>query len=181
MQTYSKNYSNSYKCQLQEKKGRTIGAMCLNEIFEPYKDNMVLTGTALTCPVDIKGSITLTEKNVNFNVEVKQRYKTEKQLAEYPKCELRVDKYQRMLEETPKGTTLLYMVLLNGTTCYLFNLSKINMNELNIVDWYVKETEVDSDSTYKNFPIYQIPTELAIKTIDCSEYFKKWNYQYANN
>ena len=175
MLTYNNYYSNKYKCQLQEEKGRTIGTMCLNDIFEPYKDNMVLTGTALTCPVDINGSISVSDKSVNFNVEVKQRNKTEEQLIKWPYCELRVDKYQRMLQETPKGTTLLYMVLLNESTCYLFNLSKINMNELETFNWRIKVTEVDSNSPYRNYLTYKIPTELAFKTIDCSEYFNIWN------
>lgn len=175
MLTYNNYCSNNYKCQLQEEKGRTIGTMCLNEILERYKGKMEITGTALNCPVDLKGSISTTDKNINFNVEVKQRNKTEEQLINYPCCELRCDKYQRMLEVTPKGTTLLYMVLLNETTCYLFNLSKINMNELETFNWRIKVTEVDSNSDYKNYLTYKIPIELASKTIDCSEYFNNWN------
>lgn len=175
MQTYNNYYANQLMCQQNEVIGRTIGTMCLNDIFEPYKDNMVLTETSLTCPVDLKGTISVTEKNVNFCVEVKQRNKTEEQLKKYPCCELRVDKYQRMLQETPIGTTLLYMVLLNETTCYLFNLSKINMNELETFNWRIRETEVDSNSPYKYYLTYKIPTELAFKKIDCSEYFNIWN------
>lgn len=169
------NYTISAKCQAEEQKGRFVASKCLEEIFSNY--NLTLTGTALTCPVDIKGTVSTTDKSAKFNVEVKQRNKSEEQLLKYPTAELRIDKYQRMLSETNTDTALFYCVLLNSEWCYIFNLKKLDWNKVSKFDWYIRKTQVDDNSPYLCYPTYSIPLELASKVIPCSEYFKMYQEQ----
>ena len=167
--SYTNYSSTSAKCQAEELKGRYVATNCLNEIFSNY--TVTTTGTPLTCPVDIKGSISTTDKCAKFNVEVKQRNKSEEQLLKYPTAELRIDKYNRMLSETPNGTALLYIVLLNKEWCYVFNLKKLDWSKVSTFDWWIKQTQVEDNSPYKCYPTYSIPLELACRKINCSEYF----------
>lgn len=169
------NYSISAKCQAEETKGRFVVTHCLNDIFNNY--TITTTQTSLTCPVDIKGTISSTDKCARFNVEVKQRNKSEEQLLKYPTAELRVDKYNRMLQETPNGTALLYCILLNQEWCYVFNLKKLDWSKVSTFTWKIKRTQVDPNSPYDYYPTYSIPLDLAVRKVPCSEYFKLYEEQ----
>lgn len=167
------NYYISAECQKNEEKGRYVAEYVLSDFLKNYK--FTVTSTPLTCPVDLKGTVSNTTISKDFQVEVKQRIKSEEQLLKYPNCELRVDKYKRMLTESPTGTSLLYMVLLNEEKALIFNLKKIDWNCINTFNWRVKQTQVDPNSPYITLPTYSIPTSLAIATLDCSKYFQQWN------
>lgn len=116
------NYYISAECQKNEEKGRYVAEYVLSDFLKNYK--FTVTSTPLTCPVDLKGTVSNTTISKDFQVEVKQRIKSEEQLLKYPNCELRVDKYKRMLTESPTGTSLLYMVLLNEEKALIFNLKR---------------------------------------------------------
>lgn len=163
----------SAKCQENELKGRYVAEKCLSELLKNYE--YTVTSTELSCPVDLKCCVTSTNNEIKFNVEVKQRTKNEEQLLKYPNCELKVDKFNRMLTETPIGTSLIYMVLLNESTCYFFNLRKMDWNQVTTFDWRIKKTQVDPNSPYLVYPTYSIPTSLAFAKMDCSKYFQQWN------
>lgn len=80
-----------------------------------------------------------------------------------------------MLKESPKGSYLFYMVLLNNETCYIFNIKKIDWSKINTFDWWIKETQVDPNSPYHKYKTFSLPTSLAMKTVDCSKYFEMYN------
>lgn len=153
----------------QENKDRYVASLCLERIFQNRK-NLSITATPITDSVDLRCSVDTTP----FNVEIKERFKNEKNLEKYPFAELRVDKYNRMREETPKGTSLLYMVLLNEDRCLIFNLDKLDWSKVEKFDWWIKKTQVDPNSGYTKEPMYNIPYSLANVNISCSEYYKQF-------
>lgn len=166
-QTYSTEF------EKHEAKGRYVAECALNDWLGKF--TLTMTETEITCPVDIAGTVSTTDKTVNFVIEVKERFKNEEQLIKYPECELRVDKFQRMLSEAPNGTSLLYMVLLNEEVGYIYNMKKLDWSKVTTFNWRIKQTQVDPNSPYLYYPTYKIPTELAIAKLDISEYCKQWN------
>lgn len=164
----------SEQIQKNEEKGRYVAEMVLSDFLKDY--DYCVTATPVDCFVDLKGTITTTNRNLDFQVEVKQRKKSEEQILKYGNnVELRVDKFNRMLTESPNGTALLYMVLLNESTAYIFSMKKLDWSKVETFEWWIKQTQVDPNSPYVCYPTFKIPTELAIRKYDCSKYFQQWN------
>lgn len=169
----SNNYYNPYgeKCLTEEEKGRLVGEMCLDEFLSDYHYKLELT--ELRAAVDMRGEVLVGLSTIPFCIEIKQRIKSEETLKSFPDCELRRDKLARMMKEAPKGTDLLYMVLLNESECYIFNLKLIDWSSLKKFEWKIRDIQVNENSGYSYYTTYSLPTDLAICKIDCSGYFRK--------
>lgn len=153
----------------QEKKDRYVAEKCLKKILSAGT-NLQMSGTELTCSVDIKGEVTnKNNKRVAFSCEIKERNKSPEQLQKWPNAELKVEKLNRMKKD--KRGILLYMVLLNEKECLLFNLSKINWATIPLRIWNIKKTQFNPNSPVVPTPTYFIPYDLAIKRIDCTEFY----------
>lgn len=163
---------------------------------QEYKDRYIAgrvmkdacTGTELKMwarsindPVDVSGECQWMGSPWKFNLEIKERKKTDSILKRFPFAELRIDKYQRMRDRTEQGTNLLYMQLLNEKTCYLFNLDTLNWEKVETYNWNIKKTQMDYYSSKSVTPIYNIPLELAFLTMDCTQYYKDYYENYGNN
>lgn len=157
----------------QENKDTFIANLCLETIFQSKK-NLNVTVTPYGAAVDLNCSVDYDTKTIPFNVEIKERFKSEETLKKYPYAELRVDKLERMRKETPEGTSLLYMVLLNEERCLVFNLNKLDWSKVKTFDWWIKKTQVDPNSGYTKETMYNIPYNLASVNISCSEYYKQF-------
>ena len=157
----------------QEIKGRFIATKCLNQMLSSR--DVKINPTAIKESVDLKcNAYGQKGKRVNFNVEVKERYKNQDNLKKYPFAELKVDKLERMRQATPKGTKLYYMVLLNGKEMLLFNLDKIDFNEIKIFNWWTKKCQEDDNSELIETPIYQIPYDKACARFNIEQYFEDY-------
>lgn len=169
----SNKYYNPYgeACLKEEEIGRKVGEKCLDEFLNEYDHQIELT--ELKSSVDLKGTVLYQERIIPFCVEVKTRNKNEDQLAKYPNVELRRDKLQRMIKEAPKGTELIYIVLLNESDCYIFNLKKIDWSAMPRFDWRIKKIQVNNNSEYEIYLTYQIPFSEAIAHLECSRYFQE--------
>lgn len=152
----------------QEEKDRFVANKVLNKVFT--NKNLLIYPTERTCPVDLKCFV----NNRPFNVEIKERLKDEKTLQLYPTAELKVAKYKRMREETPKGTALIYMVLLNEEKALMFNLDKIDWNQVQMKDWWIKRKQVDANSDWVKTPTYFIPYSASTLTMDCKEFYTEY-------
>lgn len=158
----------------QEKKDRFVAENCLNHLLRKGTD-LKIKGTDLYNAVDLKCSvINSNNKKVPFNVEIKERFKDENQLKRYPNAELKVKKLNRMRRETPKGTKLYYMVLLNEKECLMFDLDKLDWSNIELKNWVIKRTQLDPNSDLVVEPTYFIPYDMARVKMDCSGYFKEY-------
>lgn len=137
--------------------------------------------TSIKDPIDLRGECNFMGSPYKFNLEIKERNKTGKLLQLYPHAELRVDKYQRMRENTEYDTHLLYMQLLNEKTCYIFNLTTLNWNKVGTFTWNIKKTQMDENSGRRDYLTYSIPYDQAFLTMDCSKYFEDYKKKYKDN
>ena len=162
------------KIEAQEKQDRYVAAKCLKELLKKGK-NLQIKPTAITDYVDLNCSVVnLKDNKINFNVEIKERNKTEWQLKNYPQAELKVAKYNRMREATPQGTRLFYMVLLNNEKCLLFDMDNLDWTKVDTIVWNIKATQMEENSPIVPTPTYLIPYDMAIATTDCSEYVAEY-------
>ena len=168
------------KIMKQEKQDRYVASECLKKLLNKGS-NLSIIPTPLTDAVDLNCSVVnLNGKYVPFNVEIKERNKTDWQLSKYPQAELKVEKYERMRKATPAGVKLLYMVLLNNQKCLLFDLDKLDWNKVTETIWYIKKTQMKEDSPVVPTPTYLIPYDLAIATCDCWEFVEYYKNNLAN-
>lgn len=165
MQTYTQ-----VMVSQNENKGRFVAEYVISDLLSEF--NYSITDTDIYCPVDLKGVVSSTTETKEFNVEIKQRNKDIEKYGAY--AELRVDKYNRMMSVSQGDTALLYMVLLNEETAYIFDIKKLDWDKVETFIWTIRKTQVDPSSGYADYPTYKIPYDQAIAKIDCKEYFKKW-------
>lgn len=160
--------------EAQEEKDRYVASECLKWLMRNGK-NLTIVPTEITDYVDLNCSVINTENNlVPFNVEIKERFKNDEQLAKYPFAELKEAKLQRMMSVTPNNTRLLYIVLLNKKDCLVFNLSKLDWSKVEKRNWRIKRTQFNPNSDYVTVPTYFIPYSMAIAKCDCSNFFEEY-------
>lgn len=164
------------KINKQEEKDRYIAIKCLNELLENKNKKWKIKATPTTCPTDLKATATTrNNQTITFEVEIKERIIKKNSTSIYNQhAALRADKLRRMNEECGRGSRLFYMVLLNREKMLLFDLDKIDFMRVPVDTWTVKKTELDENSEYVSYPIYQIPFEYAIKEIDIKEYYEEY-------
>ncbi len=162
------------KIEQQEEMDRYVAEECLKWLMRKGKE-LIMIPTQITDYVDLNCSIINKEdKRVPFNVEIKERYKNEEQLAKYPCAELKEEKLERMKSITPEGTQLLYMVLLNKKECLIFNLSKLDWSKVEKRNWRIKRTQFNPYSDYVTYPTFFIPYDMAVAKCDCSNFFNQY-------
>lgn len=131
----------------------------------PYKIESVKE-LPINSPIDLEFTIRNTETNeiIPTFVEVKTRNKNERQLAEYPWAELKMERLQKMRNYQYRipNSTLFYAVILNNKDFYLYNLLSLDYSKINLVNWEVKKTEFDPNSEKQTYQILQLPFELAL-------------------
>lgn len=127
------------------------------------------------CPVDMYGMVV--DKYGNqcpFNVEIKQRNKSQRELQLYPEAELKEDKLNRMEKATAAGTRLYYLSLVNGKTGYLFDMTTLDRSQFRHFEWTMKKTEYSDDDQLITVPTLGIPYDLAVYTLPLEQYYKDW-------
>jgi hypothetical protein len=154
----------------QELKDRYIASQCLRHILNEGKNKVRIKPAGITSHIDLRCSF----MNIPFYVEIKERYKDDVTLEEYPYAELKVKKYRSMCSITPDNVQLYYMVLLNEEKCMLFNLDRLDWNKVKTVTWHIKKTQYWDQSYYVDTPVYMIPYNLAEVTCDCSQYYDEY-------
>lgn len=169
------------KIEAQEAKDRYVASECLKWLIPNGRD-LEINPTKITDYVDLNCSVVIPNGfKVPFNVEIKERFKNEEQLKKYPHAELKVDKLERMKSVTPEDTSLLYMVLLNNKTCFIFNMDKLDWSKVETRKWRIKRTQLNPNSDYITVPTHFIPYELAVATMDCSNFFQQYESELLKN
>lgn len=158
----------------QEKKDRYVAKKVLEEILNPEK--LEINNTEIWDNVDLRCKY----RNTNFNVEIKARNKSEINVIKFPEAELKEEKLKLMKEATNEGTQLIYMVLLNERICLIYNLDKIDFNNVEKKIWRIKKIQYAEDSEYAEYVTYFIPYKCASMIIDCSNYYKEY-YKKSRN
>jgi hypothetical protein len=159
----------------QELKDRYVASECLKYLLNRGKFKVKIKPAGITSHIDLRCKMVDQDRNETpFYVEIKERYKDDVKLEEYPFAELKVEKYNRMEAITPDNTFLYYMVLLNEEKCMMFNLHELDWSRVKTVIWHIKKTQYWDQSYYVDTPVYMIPYDMAEAECDCTKYYEDY-------
>lgn len=165
------------KIAIQEHKYRYITSLLLQDVFSPYCTGGTIVGTEYTCGIDVRFTAnTINYGDITYDIEVKERNKSEEKMIEYPNSELKKKKYESMCS-AHTNTRLIYIQYVNEVA-YVYNMDKVNWDNVLKLDWKIKKTEYDDESEYEIVPTFFIPYTQKVNIIDAHKYFD--NY-YANH
>lgn len=89
-----------------------------------------------------------------YHIEIKSR---KQNMDEYDTLPLTVQKYCNIIESCKLNEKPIYISLLNDDEYYIFDLSKIDMNNVKIKNWYINDIEFSNNPTKKKIPTMFIP------------------------
>lgn len=148
----------------QEQKTRYITTQMISDIF--YNHLLTLEQTKIDCHVDM----CFTADNHTYDVEVKTR---NKDINKYPYLELKHSKLKNMLKHHT-NQSLIYIVIVNDETAYIFNLSQLDWDSINTRNIRIKKVEYLDNSDYEIVPTFQIPISKAIITVPVKQYLDRY-------
>lgn len=161
--------------------GRAVMTEWLTWKYEGTGRDLHIVGTPLKCSVDLKCDLLDRDlqNRKKTNIEVKVRHKNQRQVDSYPHGELKIGKYDRMRAATEEGTGLFYAVFLdnedtNRQTLYLWDMDKVNWDNVGQFDWVTKKCEKDPESETIVTPTYQIPFTQAVVKEDVTDIFNAY-------
>ena len=115
-------------------------------------------------------------------MEIKARNKTSELLEKYPCSELKVAKYERVINSTKEYDKVYYIQLVNEETAYLYNLRDIDFTQVKRENWNIKKVQFSSSSTIGEEETYMIPYTMGKRFDGIAQYYKDfYNLKgYAN-
>ncbi len=129
------------------------------QILNGYDVNFTQTG--LFDPTDMRFEYTATNGAIRkFNVEIKAR---NQDMGKYDDLPLKVSKYCDMRGDTQPDEKLLYVVLLNDTDYFIYDLEKIDWNMVQCRNWVINDYEYNPDGHRKKIkvPTFFFPISMA--------------------
>lgn len=166
--------STEKKITTQERKYRWLTTALLNNLFTSTLNT--IQQMPVGCSVDVRLTAT-TEDNIEhtYDIEVKEMK------GNYSTSILRVGKFEAM-QKAHINQNLMYISfkvdkVKQTCTAIVYDLNKIDMKHLPIIQCELKDTEFDTNSSSKKVPCYLFQHSQAVKQIDCTELYRS----YANN
>lgn len=97
----------------------------------------------------------------HFNVEIKSR---NQDMSKYDSFPLTARKLKRLKKDTQPDERLIYVVLLNDSEYFIYDLYMVDWDDVELRDWRIRKQEYTIDgSDYEVTPTYFIPSYQAIK------------------
>ena len=144
----------------QEDKDYIRAKAVFNQILKGY--NPKFSQTAQLDPSDMRVTyINRQGENRYLNVEIKER---NQDMAKYDTLPLKASKYCDLIDDTMTIEKPLYIVLLNDTEYYIFDLTVINWNEVKLKNWKINAVEYDPRNDQRDKvkqPTFFIPVNQA--------------------
>lgn len=121
-------------------------------------------------------------KKVKEAVEIKARNKSSELMEKYPYSELKVAKYERVMDCTEEYDKVYYIQLVNEETAYLYNLREIDFTQVKRENWTIKKVQFSTTSTVGGEETYMIPYTMGKRFDNINQYYKDfYNLKgYAN-
>lgn len=173
------NYDNEkeyWECQkrieIQERKDRKITAMMLTELFCDKVDTFTIVNHPQSCNIDLSMHFTRNEHDTTYDFEIKER---NKDINKYPTAELKQKKLNEMLAASKPNNPLYYVVLLNQSEAYIYNVRQIQWDTLQTVNWNIKKRQMEDGCTSQSELTYIIPISLASYRMDVRHIYKRIN------
>lgn len=118
--------------------------------------------------------------HVKEAVEIKARNKSSELLEKYPYSELKVAKYERVMNCTKEYDKVYYIQLVNEQTAYLYNLREIDFTQVKKENWNIKKVQFSSTSTIGEEETYMIPYTMGKRFDGINQYYKDF-YKLKGN
>lgn len=154
----------------QEFKYRYIGINFLKDLFKGKI--IAISGTPTLEGVDIRFSAMTKGEIVTYDVEVKERNKTQYQLKRYPNSELKKAKKESMYS-AHTNQHLIYIQFVNEIA-YIYDMDKLNWDDVEFRFWKIKKTQYDDNSEYVDTPTYFIPYTQRLMAVDAHKYYDNY-------
>ena len=152
------NTINDEKADFQELKDYTTTVKILSRIFKKY--NPQFSQMAKGCVFDAKMYFTDSNNEVyRYNIEIKSR---KQNMEEYNTLPLTVKKYCNVKESCKLGEKAIYLSIVNEEEYYIFDLFKLNMNNVTIKNWLINDIEYSDNPVKKKIPTLFIPITEAV-------------------
>lgn len=147
------NIIDNEKTDKQELKDYQNTVKILSRLFKKY--NPQFSRMAKGCVFDAKMYFITNDNEVyRYNIEIKSR---KQNMEEYDTLPLTVQKYCNIIESCTLGEKPIYISIVNDEEYYIFDLSKLNMNNVTIKNWYINDIEYSDNPTKKKIPTLFIP------------------------
>lgn len=111
-------------------------------------------------------------KKVKEAVEIKARNKSPELMEKYPYSELKVAKFERVMDCTKEYDKVYYIQLVNEQTAYLYNLREIDFTQVKKENWNIKKVQFSSTSTVGEEETYMIPYTMGKRFDNINQYYK---------
>jgi len=99
--------------------------------------------TARLDPSDMRFNYTTKQgENRYFNVEIKER---NQDMNKYHTLPLKVSKYCDLMDDTKPIEKPLYIVLLNDSEYYIFDLTRLDFSDIQLKNWNINKVEFDKE------------------------------------
>lgn len=152
------NTINDKKADEQELKDYQMTVKILSRLFKKY--NPRFSKMAKGCVFDCKMYFTDNNNELyRYNIEIKSRRQN---MDEYDTLPLTVQKYCNVKESCKLGEKPIYLSLVNDEEYYIFNLLKLDMNNVKIKNWFINDIEYSNNPTKKKIPTLFIPITEAV-------------------
>lgn len=153
------NTIDNEKTDAQELKDYQMTVKILTRLFKKYDPQFTMMARGNV--FDAKMYFISDNREVyRYNIEIKSR---KQNMEEYDTLPLTVQKYCNLLESCKMGEKAIYISLVNEEEYYIFDLRKIDMNNVKIRNWYINDIEYSDNPVKKKIPTMFIPTSECVK------------------
>ena len=145
------------KIELKEQEDYHIANAILHTIFQPFQPLTEKMPSKST--YDMRLSAFTNQSTHIYAIELKSR---KQDLTKYTTLPITVRKLCNMQKARREGDKLIYMVLLNESDYFIFDLDTIQVQLTSIAFWNIKKVEMDDDSIKEPTPTIFLPIDKAI-------------------
>lgn len=162
------------KIRLQEEKDYyVVSRLMFDNLFDKV-EGVSFTPRPEFSSFDMTLAYKYNGKKVKHAVEIKARNKTSELMEKYPYSELKVAKYERVMNSTKEYDKVYYIQLVNEETAYLFNLRGIDFTQVKKENWNIKKVQFSSTSTVGEEQTYMIPYTMGKRFDNINKYYQDY-------
>lgn len=167
----------------QEDKDAYVTQKLLTDLLKNKVENLHFKkvrefgGFDLVCKFTYKG------KRHKQAFEIKQRTKTKKMLEKYPTSELKMQKYEHIMQTARfyLCNEVFYIQLINEDFAMIYNLKEIDWNDVQTTYWNIKTETFWKDSPTKKCLTYFIPYTMGKRFENLKQYYKQYYEEYGKD
>ena len=144
----------------QERKDFSKTKKIMTNIFKAYKADVDIKQTDTYCNVDARMTATKNNRKHLYTVEIKERnVPSIEYLQALP---LTCKKYCNIIQETKQNETPLVIYLVNDEEYFIFNLNKLDLNQIPIRNWNIAKVQFTNKQEYEQQPTFFLPLNQSI-------------------